>query len=358
MANAEFTQRYGVPAPGTPKGNYPVTIAELVQGGLHVVPNEEDMCMILPQYREEGMEVNVLSTQRKYRLIYNPDTQYTLFQHWKYIPDGIGLEDLNLILQQNGLSDAIDRLLANLRNYLSKIEAQNTYFDKTTIMRYYQTIDGMKNYVTQEEFQRVMLSLSKYVSRVLPFNIISVPKGTRLSEISLPSHATVYYGDSNVESVPIIWDNPLPYNPNLVGYQIMEGKMILPDQVDTTNYPNAARCHQIIYVYGDYEIPTMSPTVKGGAKNGSGLVMTGDNEEVVEVDLRTAVTREEISVTNPDTQESTTVIQTSIGQIKLGNNLSLDGDVLNCSGGGGGELDIEYEEFNQDDIDDMFKNEY
>lgn len=357
MANAEFTQRYGVPAPGTPKGNYPVTIAELVQGGLHVVPNEEDLCMILPQYRETGMEVNVISTQRKYRLIYNPDTKYTLFTHWKYIPDGIGIEELNLILQQNGLSDAIDRLLANLKNYLSKAEAAQLYFDRTTIMRYYQTIEDMRNYVTQEEFQRVMLSLSKYVARVLPFNIISVPKGTPLTSISLPSQATVYYGDSNIESVPIIWDSPLPYDPNLVGYQIMEGKMILPDQIDVVHYPNAARCHQIIFVYGEYELPTMSPTVKGGAKNGSGLVMTGSKAEVVEVDLRTAVKRENINVINPDTQESTTVIQTSIGKIKLGTNLSLDGDVLNCSGGGG-EIDIEYEEFNQDDIDDMFKNTY
>ena len=361
MANAEFTQRYGVPAPGTPKGNYPVTIAELVQGGLHVVPNEEDMCMILPQYREEGMEVNVLSTQRKYRLIYNPDTKYTLFKHWKYIPDGIGIEELNIILQQNGLSDAIDRLLANLRNYLSKAEATQLYFDRTTIMRYYQTIEDMRNYVTQEEFQRVMLCLSKYVSRVLPFDIIIVPQGTPLTDISMPTHATVYYGDSNVESVPVIWDSPLPYDPNLIGYQIMEGKMILPDQIDVVTYPNAARCHQIIFVTGEYVLPTMSPTVKGGAKNGAGLVMTGTDADVVQVDLRTAVDRQEIDVINPETQEISKAIQTSIGKIKLGRNLELDGDVLNCIATGGSvvvDVDVEYETFNQDDVDDMFKDEY
>lgn len=361
MANALFPQRYGVPAPGTPKGSYPVTIAELVQGGLHVVPNEEDMCMIPPQYREEGMEVNVLSTQRKYRLIYNPDTQFTLFKHWKYIPDGIGLEELNLILQQNGLSDALDRILANLRNYMTKVDAQLTYFDKNTIMRYYQTIADMKNYVSQEEFQRVMLTLSKYVSRVLPFDIIMVPKETPLADIQLPTNAVVYYGDGNVEAVPVMWDMPIPYNPSLVGYQVLEGKLVLPDQIDTTTYPNVTRCHQIIFVYGVSEFPTMSPTVKGGAKNGAGLVMTGLRAETVEVDLTTAIDRQEIDVINAETQEISKVIQTSIGKIKLGKNLELDGDVLNCIGGGGStiiDVDIEYETFNQHDIDDMFKEEY
>ena len=37
----------------------------------------------------------------------------------------------------------------------------------------------------------------------------------------------------------------------------------------------------------DYTLPTMAPTVKGGAKNGTGLVMADDT---VNVDLRTAVT--------------------------------------------------------------------
>lgn len=88
MSNAEFPQKYGVPAPGAPKGKYPTTIAELVQGGLHVAPNEQELLLIPPQFREEGMEVNVLSTQKKYRLINNPDTEYTQFSDWKYIPDG------------------------------------------------------------------------------------------------------------------------------------------------------------------------------------------------------------------------------------------------------------------------------
>ena len=39
-------------------------------------------------------------------------------------------------------------------------------------------------------------------------------------------------------------------------------------------------------------LPTMSPTVKGGAKNGSGLVMTGTDADIVQVDLRTAIESE------------------------------------------------------------------
>lgn len=250
MSNAEFPQSYGVPAPGTPKGSYPVTIAELVQGGLHVVPNESDMLLILPQFREEGMEVNVLSTQRKYRLINNPDTEYTQFSDWKYIPDGINMEELNLLLQNEGLSNLVDKLLANLKNYLKIVDARETYFDKKTIIQYYQTIEGMRNYVTREEFQRVLIALSKVVSRVIPLDILRVYKGTDINDIDLPTNVIVYYGDANAEPIPVLWNKAF-YDPELIGYQIIEGKLYLPDRVDTNTYPNVVKCHQIIQVMSD-----------------------------------------------------------------------------------------------------------
>lgn len=357
MANAEFAQRYGVPAPGRPKGNYPVTIAELVQGGLQVVPNESSLLLIKPQFRETGMEVNVLSTQKKYRLMNNPDTERTQFSDWKYIPDGIDLAYLNLLFNQDGLLASLDELVENLKNYLTKIEARETYFDKDTIMRYYQTIENMKYYVTQEEFERVMIALSKLVIRILPFNIIYTTKETPITSIDLPTNAIAIYGDGKTESVPVEWITD-PYNPNLIGYQILEGRIILPDYIDTSFYPNITKCHLIIYVQGETELPTMSSTIKGGAKNGSGLVMGGEDNDIVSVDLTTAVERQDIPVYNASTNETTIQVQTSIGKIILGSNLELNGNILNCTGGGGtGTVEIQYEEFDQNDIDEMMSND-
>lgn len=88
-------------------------------------------------------------------------------------------------------------------------------------------------------------------------------------------------------------------------------------------------------------------------KEGPGIILSGENNDSIEVDLRTAVERNEISVVDEQTQESNTIIQTSIGKIILGKNITLDGNVLNC----GGDVDIEYEEFDDDDIADMFKND-
>lgn len=54
-----------------------------------------------------------------------------------------------------------------------------------------------------------------------------------------------------------------------------------------------------------YTLPTMSSTVKGGAKNGAGLVMTGDEADILAVDLRTAIETQEttLSVTNISEEE-------------------------------------------------------
>lgn len=250
MANAEYTRRYGVPAPGAPKGSYPVTTAELIQGGLHVVNNESDMTQILPQFRELGMEVNVLSTQKKYRLINNPDTDYTVLRDWKYIPDAISNEELNKLVTDDELDEIILKLNQNIKtNYLSKSDAKKKYVDDTTLSKYYQSIDGMKNYVTVDGLQNVTVALSKVVARVPPLDIIRVNQGTDIDNIFLPTSVTVYYEDGNYGAVPVNWDWRT-FDPELVGYQTLEGRMFLPDWVDIETNPNVQRCHQIIQVVG------------------------------------------------------------------------------------------------------------
>lgn len=254
MANAEYTRRtYGVPAPGAPKGSYPVTTAELIQGGLHVVSTESDMTQILPQFRELGMECYVLSTQKKYRLITNPDSDYTALKDWKYIPDAISNEELNKLVTDNELDELILKLQNNIKiNYLSKTDAKKIYLDANTISKYYQSIEGMKNYITVDALQRVLVTLSKSVARVIPLDIIRVIQGTTISSLFLPTSISVYYNDGNYGTVPVNW-NWQTYDPELVGYQIIEGRMFLPDYVDIDSVTNVQRCQQIIQVIGKTE---------------------------------------------------------------------------------------------------------
>lgn len=101
-------------------------------------------------------------------------------------------------------------------------------------------------------------------------------------------------------------------------------------------------------------VPTMSATQKGGAKLGSGLTMSG---EVLSVDPSTIVlptaTLSSLGVVKPDgttttvdadgTLHSQSVYDlpkasaSTLGGVRVGNNLSIDGDgVLNAAGGGGG----------------------
>lgn len=71
----------------------------------------------------------------------------------------------------------------------------------------------------------------------------------------------------------------------------------------------------------DWELPTMSESVKGGAKLGKGLVIVDD--ETLKVDLRTAVTY--------GYSEDFSDINVAIGGIVLGSGLYLDGDTLNVA---------------------------
>ena len=253
MANAVYTRSYGVPAPGAPKGSYPVTTAELIQGGLHAASNESDMTQILPQFRELGMECYVLSTQKKYRLINNPDSDYTALKDWKYIPDAITNEELNKLVTDSELDELILKLQNNIKtNYLSKAEAKQNYLDAITLSKYYQSIDGMKNYITVDALQRILVALSKSVSRVIPLDILRVVQGTTISSLYLPTSVTVYYNDGNYGVVPVNW-NWQTYDPDLVGYQIIEGRMFLPDYIDIESTPNVQTVQQIIQVLGKTE---------------------------------------------------------------------------------------------------------
>lgn len=248
MANAEFTRRYGVPAPGAPKGNYPVTSSDMIQGGLHEVANETEMTKILPQFRRLGMEVNVLSTKKKYRLMTNPDTEYTVLSDWKYIPDAISNEELNKLVTDSELDSVILKLQNNLKNnYASKDYLNQKYLTAEKMAKYYQSIDGMKNYLTTENLQNVIVTLSKTVSRVLPLDVIRVSQGTPIAAITLPTSVVVYYQDSSYNIVPVNW-NWQVYDEELVGYQTIEGKIFLPDYVDISVNPNVQRVQQVIQV--------------------------------------------------------------------------------------------------------------
>ena len=83
-------------------------------------------------------------------------------------------------------------------------------------------------------------------------DILRVVQGTTISSLYLPTSVTVYYNDGNYGVVPVNW-NWQTYDPDLVGYQIIEGRMFLPDYIDIESTPNVQTVQQIIQVLGKTE---------------------------------------------------------------------------------------------------------
>lgn len=256
MANAEYTRKYGVPAPGAPKGKYPFTTYKVIQGGLQAVVNESEMTQIPPQYRAEGMEVFVLSTQKKYRLIDNPSTEYTNLKNWKYVPDGLTKEEVNKFVTNDELDTVLKKLKTDLKStFLLRHDPNFVVLDAKTIAQHYQTIAGMSNYVSIDELHRIVIQLSKYVSYVVPLAILHIDKGIGIEDIELPSSVVVYFGDGSFSSVAVYW-NTKTYDKDTIGYQILEGRLFLPDYIDADNVPGVRICHQIIHVKEPDELIT------------------------------------------------------------------------------------------------------
>lgn len=81
---------------------------------------------------------------------------------------------------------------------------------------------------------------------------------------------------------------------------------------------------------GSYELPTASPTTKGGVKVGAGLTMDGET----------------LKNTNPTPFSLPIASAETLGGVKVGDGLTIEDGVLSTSGGGGGGgAKVYYKEF-------------
>ena len=247
MSN-EKLKKFGVIAPVTSAGDYAATSADEIQGGYHVVSNETQMTQIPPWLRQLGMEVFVLSTERKYRLKNNPQTTYTALTDWKLLADGVTNETLNSLVTNNELDQTIDNILAKMQaTYVPLSTLKQNYLTIENAAAYYQQKVDMRYYLTFEDFNNFGVALSKVVTRIVANPIIRVTQGTQEFQLVLPSSVSVYFGDSQTQQCPVVW-NTDNYDPELVGYQTLEGRIIYPDYIDISDNRNLAIAHQIIQV--------------------------------------------------------------------------------------------------------------
>lgn len=100
-----YNIRYGVPAPLSTKGKYPVVNSNFVQGGFHVVDTVSDMLAIPHQFRSIGMEVSCLDTKHKYRLKSNPKEDVTVLTDWELVDFDLDEISENEILDIFGISN-------------------------------------------------------------------------------------------------------------------------------------------------------------------------------------------------------------------------------------------------------------
>ena len=251
MSKSEWKSMMGVAAPGKPKGEYPVARVNEIQGGLRTVDNEAEMTQIPPWYRQEGMEVWVTSTKRKYRLNNNPKTKSTVLLDWTYISDGLTDADKDNLITSEKWKQELNALNKRLsQSYVTKEELEQNYLSATQLMGYFQTTAGMSNYVTTEMLERLAVALSKVVARVVPPDIVRVKQGTEAFELPLPTSVVVTFADGQNYVAPITWDTS-KYDAELVGYQVLTGRMYLPEFVMAVDdIPNLKQTRIFVQVLG------------------------------------------------------------------------------------------------------------
>ena len=251
MGANEWKSTMGLPAPGKPKGDYPAVRSNEVQGGLRSVANEAEMTQIPPWLRQEGMEVWVQSTKRKYRLVNNPKTPTTVLMDWKYINDSLTDSERDSLMTDTKWKAELSSLNKKMsETYVTRTELANNYLTAEALMGYFQTTAGMSKYVTAEEWQRVATLLSKVVARIVPPDIVRVRKGTAAEDLSLPTSVVACFVDGMNYVVPVIWTTT-NYDSELVGYQILTGKMYLPEFVNIDDIPAIGQTRIFVQVIGN-----------------------------------------------------------------------------------------------------------
>ena len=257
--NDIFKNNMGIPAPLAPKGRYPVTDMEYIAGGLHAVSNENLLVKIPVWLRRIGMEVYVLSSGKKFRLIHDDENEFTnILTDWKEVKEGGGTE--------GGITEEeVNNKLANLKEeigneFVTLETLERVYITKDEISRLYQSKDDMSLYATVEMINNLALSLSKIVTRVIPPDTIKVNVGTPVGELILPDKVTITFADGMSTQVPVHWDTSA-YVKNQAGFQMLEGTMYLPDFI-INNAENFTKCNLFIQVIGDSEEPIPTPTLQ------------------------------------------------------------------------------------------------
>lgn len=251
MSDKEWRSMMGLPAPGKPKGEYPAVRSNEIQGGLRTVSNEAEMTQIPPWLRQEGMEVYVASTKRKYRLTNNPKTKSTVLLDWAIVNDGFDAADRSQLMTIDKWKEELSNLNKRLsKSYVTVEELTRNYLDAKSLMDYFQTVSGMQDYVSTEQLERLALSLSKVVARVVPPDLIRVKVGTEVTELPLPTSVIVTLSDGQNLVCPVTWMTQ-NYDPELIGWQVVGGKVFLPDFIiSKDDIPTLDQTRIFVQVFG------------------------------------------------------------------------------------------------------------
>lgn len=251
MAKNEWKSMMGLPAPGTPKGDYPVVRSNEIQGGLRTVNNEAEMTQIPPWFRQEGMEVYVISTKKKYRLTNNPTAKSTVLLDWVVVNDGFTASDRSQLMTVDKWKEELNALNKRLaKNYVTLDELHQNYLDAKALIGYFQTVSGMSEYVSRDELERLAVAMSKVVVRVVPPDIIRAKVGTDITEVPLPTSVVVTFADGQNLVCPVRWETQ-NYDPDYVGTQVIGGQMYLPDYViSKDDIPNIAQARVFVQTFG------------------------------------------------------------------------------------------------------------
>jgi hypothetical protein len=252
MGKSEWKSMMGLPAPGKSKGNYPVVRSNEIQGGLRTVDNEAEMTQIPPWYRQEGMEVYVTSTQKKYRLNNNPKTKTTVLLDWTVCNDGLTVSEQAKLMTKAQFQDELAALNRRLgQTYVTLTELEENYLSAQKLMGYFQTVSGMSEYVSVEMLERLGVALSKVVVRVVPPDMIRVKIGTDITEVPLPTSVVVSFADGKNLVCPVSWVTT-NYDPNVQGLQMLAGRMYLPEYIYAQDdIPNLNQTRIFIQVFGN-----------------------------------------------------------------------------------------------------------
>lgn len=252
MGKSEWKSMMGLPAPGKSKGNYPVARANEIQGGLRTVDNEAEMTLIPPWYRQEGMEVYVASTKKKYRLNNNPESQTTVLLDWTICNDGLTVSEQGKLMTKQQFQDELAALNRRLgKTYVTLEELQQNYLDARALMGYFQTVSGMSEYVSTEMLDRLGVALSKVVVRVVPPDLVRVKVGTDITEVPLPTSVVVSFADGQNLVCPVSWMTA-NYDPDAVGLQVIGGRMYLPEYIYAQDdIPNLNQTRIFVQVFGN-----------------------------------------------------------------------------------------------------------